>query len=83
MRTDAHGRRGARELREIWAPDGKQSTKLGIALPETLFGKGGMAPVMLVLLVVGGILLPLVIAMCSIRRMNEFGGNNVLKQDAR
>lgn len=61
-------------------PDGKQSTKLGIALPEQLFGKGGMAPVMLVVLVVGGILLPLFIAMCSIHRMNKFGGNNVLKQ---
>ena len=71
----------ARENYEKYGhPDGKQSTKLGIALPETLFGKGGMAPVMLVLLVVGGILLPLVIAMCSIRRMNRFGGNNVLKQ---
>ena len=71
----------ARENYEKYGhPDGKQSTKLGIALPEQLFGKGGMAPVMLIVLVVGGIMLPLFIAMCSIRRMNRFGGNNVLKQ---
>ena len=71
----------ARENYEKYGhPDGKQSTKLGIALPEQLFGKGGMAPVMLIVLVVGGIMLPLFIAMCSIRRMNKFGGNNVLKQ---
>ena len=71
----------ARENYEKYGhPDGKQSTKLGIALPEQLFGKGGMAPVMLIVLVVGGIMLPLFIAMCSIRKMNKFGGNNVLKQ---
>ena len=61
-------------------PDGKQSTKLGVALPEALFGKGVMAPVMLISLVVGGILLPLVIAMYSIRRSEKYGGSNVLKQ---
>lgn len=61
-------------------PDGKQSTKLGVALPETLFGKGVMAPVMLISLVVGGILLPLVIAMYSIRRSEKYGGSSILKQ---
>jgi translocation protein SEC63 len=74
---------GARSNYERFGhPDGKQSTKLGIALPEMLFGKGGMAPVMLITLVVAGVLLPLVFAMVMIRRMNKFVGGNggVLKQ---
>ena len=46
----------ARENYEKYGhPDGKQSPKLGVALPQWMFGKDGTGPIVLIVLVAGGI----------------------------
>ncbi len=63
-------------------PDGRQGLDLGIALPEWMFMQDNRsAPIMLLALVFGGILLPLGAAACYIFRSNKFmGPNNVMQE---
>jgi translocation protein SEC63 len=62
-------------------PDGKQAPKLGVALPQWMFGKDGTGPIVLISLVAFGILGPLFLAVFVITRMNRYSGSNgVLRQ---
>ena len=66
-------------------PDGRQSTKLGVALPEELFGRGrfeGLAPFVLLGMVLVTILLPLIITVRIIMKGDKYapGGQQVLRQ---
>jgi translocation protein SEC63 len=72
----------ARENYEKYGhPDGKQAPKLGVALPQWMFGKDGTGPIVLIALVAFGILGPLFLAVCAITRMNRYAGSNgVLRQ---
>ena len=58
----------ARENYEKYGhPDGTQAPKLGVALPQWMFGKDGTGPI--------------VLAVCAITRMNRYAGSNgVLRQ---
>jgi|TARA_B110000003_G_C16645292_1_gene531767 translocation protein SEC63 len=66
-------------------PDGKQPVRLGIALPQWMFGQDGTAPLILCLLVGFGILLPLGFAVAAIMNLNRYVGSSggVLKQSIR
>jgi translocation protein SEC63 len=63
-------------------PDGKQPVRLGVALPQWMFGQDGTGPLILCLLVGIGILLPLAMAVVAILNLNRYGGSSggVLKQ---
>lgn len=72
----------ARENYEKYGhPDGKQSPKLGVALPQWMFGKDGTGPIVLIVLVAGGILAPLGLAVVTILRLNRYSGaSGILRQ---
>ena len=69
-------------------PDGRQSTKLGVALPEELFGRGrfeGLAPFVLLGMVLVTILLPLIIIVRILMKGDKYAhtgidGKKVLRQ---
>ena len=63
-------------------PDGKQPVRLGVALPQWMFGQDGTGPLVLCLLVGIGILLPLGMAVVAILNLNRYGGSSggVLKE---
>jgi len=69
-------------------PDGRQSTKLGVALPEELFGRGrfeGLAPFVLLGMVLVTILLPLIVIVRILMKGDKYAhtgvdGKKVLRQ---
>ena len=59
----------------------RDSPKLGVALPQWMFGKDGTGPIVLIVLVAGGILLPLGLAVVTILRLNRYSGaSGILRQ---
>lgn len=66
-------------------PDGKQPVRLGVALPQWMFGQDGSGPLILCLLVGVGILLPLGFAVIAVVNLNRYvgGSGGVLKQSIR
>ena len=62
-------------------PDGKQAPKLGVALPQWMFGKDGTGPIVLITLVTLFIVGPLFLAVITITQLNKYSGSNgVLRQ---
>ncbi|KAK9829144.1 hypothetical protein WJX72_004149 [[Myrmecia] bisecta] len=56
-------------------PDGPQSMSMGVALPAWIFSKDHKtAPVLLIALIGGGVLLPLGLAACYLMRTNKYSG---------
>lgn len=68
----------AREnYRKYGHPDGQQALTVSVALPEWFFSKEKeMAPVILLSLLFGGIVLPLGLASCYLSRSNKYTGPN-------
>lgn len=58
-----------------------QSITMGIALPQWLFdGDSRLAPLLLAVLVFGGVLLPLGVAACYLLSSNKFNSAGIIEE---
>lgn len=72
---------GKKNYEEHGHPDGHQSITMGIGLPQWLFdGDSRTAPLLLAILVFGGVLLPLGAAACYLLSSNKFNSAGVIEE---